>query len=100
DILSGFTKSAGMLQALRGLSPDVIVCDEVGTQEDATAIERVANGGVRMIATVHASDLAASLQRPQMRILLQTGAFSHLVLLRGAAAPGEIQEVISVADIL
>ncbi|MEG2596455.1 MAG: ATPase, T2SS/T4P/T4SS family [Ruthenibacterium sp.] len=100
DILSGFTKPAGMLQALRGLSPDVMMCDEVGTLEDAKAIERVANGGVRMIATVHASDLAASLQRPQMRILLQTGAFSHLVLLSGADAPGEIQEVISVADIL
>ncbi|MEG1074383.1 MAG: ATPase, T2SS/T4P/T4SS family [Ruthenibacterium sp.] len=100
DILSGFAKPAGMMQALRGLSPDVIVCDEVGTMEDAKAIEAVANGGVRMIATIHAADFAALRKRPQMQALLQTGAFCHLVLLTGSAKPCEIKEVISVADFM
>ena len=100
DILSGFAKATGMLQALRSLSPDVIVCDEIGTMADAKAIESVANSGVHMIATMHADGVKSVLKRPQMHTLLQTGAFAHLVILSGAAMPGKIKEVISLADIL
>ena len=40
DLLQGYPKGAGMEMALRSLSPEVIVCDELG-QHDLEAVQRV-----------------------------------------------------------
>lgn len=53
DILSGFSKSDGIKHALRSLSPDVIVCDEIGSNEDILSIETILKGGCKIITTMH-----------------------------------------------
>ena len=93
DVLSGYPKHEGMLHALRSLAPDVLLCDEIGAQRDVQAVEQAANAGVRMIVTLHGSDMAALRRRPQAAALLQMGAFSHVVFLQGRRAPGEVREV-------
>ena len=47
-------EARGMLQALRGLSPDYIVCDELGGTEDAEAVAQALCAGAVVIASVHA----------------------------------------------
>ena len=53
DVLDLFPKHTGILSALRSLSPDVIVCDEVGGEKDISAIEKACFCGVKIICTVH-----------------------------------------------
>ena len=96
DLLSGYPKAQGILQALRSLSPQLLLCDEVGGEEDARAIAAGANAGVGMVVTVHARDPSELRRRPQTRILLETGAFAAAVFLGGARCPGRIREVVYV----
>lgn len=53
DVLSGFSKSDGIIHALRSLSPDVIICDETGSGEDCIAIESILKGGCKIITSMH-----------------------------------------------
>lgn len=94
DILDGYSKGEGILQAVRCLSPEIIICDEAGTIDDVRAIEQGLNAGVSMIASIHAATRAELLSRVQGRRLLQTGAFQHVAFLKGRQQPGEIREYI------
>lgn len=94
DILDGYSKGEGILQAVRCLSPEIIICDEAGSIDDVRAIEQGLNAGVSMIASIHASTRAELMNRVQGRRLLQTGAFRHAAFLKGRQQPGEIREYI------
>ena len=93
DVLDGYPKGEGILQAVRSLSPDVVVCDEIGSQEDAGAVLAALNAGVVVIATAHAGSLDELRARPQMRELLASGAFVRAVILRSRAEPGVVRSV-------
>ena len=95
DILDGYPKAHGMMIALRSLSPDVILCDEIGSYEDVLAIENIANSGVKIIATIHASNMSQLSKRPQFQNLMKTGAFELAIFLSGKNNPGEIKDIIS-----
>lgn len=81
DVLSGFQKSQGILMALRTLSPDIIICDEIGSTLDAISVKESLNSGVKIIATMHARNLKEFFNRPQTKILLKTGAFNKIFVL-------------------
>ncbi len=53
DVLSKAPKVLGMTIALRSLSPDLIITDEVGTKEDISAIEQVLGAGCKIITSIH-----------------------------------------------
>jgi len=53
DVLSGFSKSDGITHALRSLSPDVIICDEIGSRDDVISLENILKGGCKIITTMH-----------------------------------------------
>jgi stage III sporulation protein AA len=55
DILNNFPKKAGFITALRALSPDFIVCDEIA--DDSEEISACLNSGVGVIMTMHCSSL-------------------------------------------
>lgn len=65
DVLSGFSKKEGITHALRSLSPDVIVCDEIGTREDVCSIEDILKGGCRIIATMHGYSIDEALSKKE-----------------------------------
>lgn len=90
DVLSGFRKAQGLLQAVRLLSPGVIVCDEIGTQEEAQAVTMALHAGARVIASIHCDDAHSLFERQQAALMLSTGAFSAVAVLKGRHAPGEV----------
>lgn len=93
DVFSAYPKAIGMLQAIRSMSPQVIVCDEIGGAEDAKAITTAANCGVGLIMSMHASSLSQLLRRPQAKIVINTGVFTHACVLSGAHAPSQIERI-------
>lgn len=100
DVLDGYPKGRGIMLALRTLSPDVIVCDEIGGEDDIRAIEEGVNTGVSFLATVHAGSETELLQRKQIRLLLETGAFGKVALLKGRQEPGRVREIYEAGDLL
>jgi stage III sporulation protein AA len=100
DLLSGYPKAEGIFTAVRTLSPRVIVCDEIGGEEEASGMLDGLNCGVKIIATAHASSLEELLRRRQIARLLDSGVFDKIVRLGAAESPGEIVEVVEVGELL
>lgn len=53
DVLSGVNKAEGMLLMLRAMSPEVIITDELGGEDDFNAICEIKKRGVSVIASLH-----------------------------------------------
>ena len=85
DVLKGFPKGYGLDMAIRSLSPEVLVCDELAP-EDLGAVRQAVYAGAGLVATVHAGRENAA-GRPLCRKLLETGAFAYLATLSGRACP-------------
>ncbi len=90
DVLRGYPKDRGFDIALRMLSPEIILCDEL-SPEDVEAVRKSVFGGVAVIASIHGDDRA--LRRPLCAELIQTGAFGTLAFLAGRTQPGEIARI-------
>lgn len=91
DVLLGFPKERAFDMALRTLSPEVIVCDELSPQ-DLGAVRQSACAGVGLVASVHGGRENAA-GRPLCRKLLQTGAFAYFATLRGRDSPCRLRAV-------
>ncbi len=82
DALSGYPMAVGIEIATRTLSPEVIICDEIGSYEEAEAALSVVGGGVPIIASAHAGDLAELLARQPIRLLHELSVFGAYVGIR------------------
>jgi len=84
DVMAGIGKAEGIAIATRTLSPQLLICDEIGGREEAEAILAVQNTGVPLLATVHAARADQLARRPGIRELLEAGVFADTALLRDA----------------
>ncbi|MBQ8209744.1 MAG: Flp pilus assembly complex ATPase component TadA [Clostridia bacterium] len=100
DILSGYPKDAGITQAVRVLSPDIVICDEVATLTEAENIIRGMDSGVRFIVSTHADSKEELLKRESSRILLETGCFDYAVILNEKPQPCSIDKIYSTKELL
>ncbi len=82
DTLLFYPKAIGIEIATRTLSPDVIICDEIGTEHEAYAVMAAQNSGVPLIASAHAESHEGLLRRPPIRLLWESGVFSASVGIR------------------
>ena len=80
-VLTGYRKADGIVTAIRCLSPQVIICDEVGQTDEVAAIRQGLSAGAAFIASVHAASREELLTRLPLRRLLATGGFDFVVLL-------------------
>jgi stage III sporulation protein AA len=63
-VLDGYNKSDGFDHSVRCLSPDYIICDEIGTAEDSASVLNAVNSGVGVIASAHCADKQEVLAKP------------------------------------
>ncbi len=84
DVLRGYPRAAGLEIALRTMSPEVLVSDEIGG-EDVLSVRDALYGGVPLVAAMHGSSLTEVAHRSGVRALLDSGVFSFAVTLAGAA---------------
>lgn len=95
DVLSLYPKQVGIDIALRTLSPDIIVLDEIGLEDEVEAMLAGMNSGVSFIATAHGSSFSEVLSRPNIKKLVDSKVFKKAIVLKGKGAPCEIREVIA-----
>ena len=98
DVLDGMTKGAGVMRAVRALSPDVVVCDEIGSPEDVRALTEAAGSGVTIVATAHAGGERELLQKPYLRELTALGVFRIAVFLERGDQVGSIRSVLDLEE--
>lgn len=57
DVFDGYSKPLGIMTALRVMSPQIIICDEIGSEEDFNALYQASNSGVCVAASIHSADM-------------------------------------------
>ena len=93
DILDGCLKAEGMMMMIRSMAPEVIAVDEIGAEEDQSAIERVACCGCKVLATVHGSSVEDIQRNPDIRRLCEENIFERYVVLNRDYGNGQIQAI-------
>jgi len=81
DVLSGCPKAVGILQAVRTLSPDVVIADELGGDEEWRAVAASCYLGVPVIASVHACHTGDLTARPTITRTIGNGGFSLVAMM-------------------
>ncbi len=99
DVLNNYPKGEGMMIALRSLSPQVLICDEIGSKEDVAAMLQAMNAGVPVIASAHAADPSQLMRRPQIRYLIESGGIERFFFLEGPAHPGKLRRMLTVEEL-
>ena len=57
DVFNSYNKYEGIMTAVKVMSPQILICDEIGSSEDNEALQYALNSGVKLIASCHASSL-------------------------------------------
>ena len=82
DALSGYPRAKGIESALRTLSPQLIICDEIGNEQDAMALQLSYGSGVPTVVSAHAGSLYELCEREYIDRLIKKGAFTYAVGLK------------------
>lgn len=90
DVADGLTKAAALEMLMRTMSPEILITDEVGSEEDIRAIREAARRGAAILTSAHAGSMA-DLEYAPLDRLACAGIFALIVLLDGK--PGEISEI-------
>jgi Uncharacterized protein conserved in bacteria len=81
DMFSGYTKESAIEIATRTMSPEYIICDEIGSYNECTTILSAQNTGVPLIATAHASDISELIRRRNIKLLHDNMIFKYYIKL-------------------
>lgn len=94
DVLDGCLKSDGIMMAIRALSPDIIAVDEIGSKKDVEAINEALRAGIKLIATIHGSNLEEVMRKSSMKELFEEKVFERFIILDRSKGVGSIKEII------
>lgn len=81
DIYNLCPKEIGIEMALRAGSPDVIVCDEIGSDDDVKSMTKTMLSGVKVITTAHANTLDELLAKDNILKMLKKNIFEKIIFL-------------------
>lgn len=93
DILDNCLKKTGMLMAIRSLSPEVLICDEIGTLGEVEALNMAFNSGVNIIVTVHGYDIEDIYGRKALKELIDEEILERIIVLSNRKGAGTIEKV-------
>lgn len=97
DILDNCLKKSGMIMAIRSLSPEVLICDEIGTEGDLEALNMAFNSGVNIIVTVHGYDINDIYNREVFKELIDNCVLERIIVLSNRRGAGTIEKVYKVS---
>ena len=82
DVLTGYPKSEGIRIATLFMNPEVIICDEIGGEDEALSIVDAQNCGVPLIATAHGDSLNSLMRKKGILALHEACVFGTYVSIR------------------
>lgn len=92
DVIDGCPKVEGIIMAIRGMSPRIIITDEIGNPDDGLALTEAIRAGVSVISTCH----GVTVEQVKNRLWVQKGGwvFEQAVILSRRCGPGTIERVL------
>ncbi len=93
DVFDGYGKYDGIITAVKVMSPEVIVCDEIGADEDFKALVYALNSGVKIIATCHCENFEELSNKPVISKLIEYRAFDIAIMLGDRQRLGQVINV-------
>ncbi len=93
DVYSGGIKEVCITSAIRTMSPELIVLDEISTTCDAQSLLLLVGAGVNFLATTHCKNLDELYAKPIFIKLLEYGVFERFVVLSSNNGVGTIDYV-------
>ncbi len=88
DVLDAFPKDKGIACALRALSPDVIITDEIGDSRDKEAIAEILKGGCKIVTSMH----GYSIEEAKTKKGAWVSMFERLILLEKTTRGAEVKQ--------
>jgi len=95
DVLLNYPKTKGIEIALRSLSPEYIIFDEICSEDDVSSIKNALNTGVKFALSIHCGSEEELKNKDLLNLLLNTGSFKYAVLL-SSLKPGRIDKIFSI----
>ena len=86
DILESVDKETGIMLAIRGLNPDIIICDELYTYNEMQEMYRCKLAGISVISTYHGDNIQSILNS---KIFVE-GVFDRFVVLEKTRGRGDV----------
>lgn len=99
DLITSYPKAEGIMIGLRSFSPDIIICDEISTYEETSAVISGVNSGVCFALSIHARNEDELKSKQLLRSLLETGEFRKVVLL-SAEKVGAVEKIFGAGDLI
>ncbi|GGE46604.1 stage III sporulation protein AA [Pullulanibacillus camelliae] len=93
DVLDACPKPEGMMMLIRSMSPELVIVDEIGRQEDSHALLEALNAGVNVIASAHGYSYEQILRRPNIHVLMEHRLFDRFIVLSRQRGPGVIEAI-------
>ena len=81
DVMDNVDKSIGMKLLIRSMSPEIIVADEIGKEEDIEAINYAVCSGIKGIFTAHGSNLKELKLNPSISKIINKHIFDRIIFL-------------------
>lgn len=99
DVIYGYGKAEGISIAVRTLSPEVIICDEIGKSDEVDEIAEGMNSGVKFILSIHSKSIQELRYKKQVLKLVDGYNFENIVLLSGSNEPSRIKRFLKASEI-
>lgn len=93
DVLDNCPKAEGIMMAIRSMSPEIIICDEIGTYKDMESILMALNSGVSLITTIHGHDIEDLYSRAVFKEIIENQVFRRAVILSARKGAGTIEYI-------
>ena len=81
DVFSGYPRFEGIKSAVRTMSPEYIICDEIAGRDDAEALLSAYASGIAVCASAHAADYSGLLKKKEIAELIDEGVFDYVCAL-------------------
>lgn len=94
DILDGCRKEDGIIMLIRSMSPQVIATDELGGSEDIKIIHEALKAGVKILSTVHGTDIEDVMGKPNMKKIIKDKIFDRFIILDNSQGVGTVNDIL------
>lgn len=93
DVISGSDKSFAFKEALKSMSPKVIITDEITEEEDFAQIKQAIKSGVKVIATAHAESVNDLKMKNYFETLIKDKYFQRFIVLSTKNGVGTVDGI-------
>ncbi|SKA76834.1 stage III sporulation protein AA [Clostridium sp. USBA 49] len=93
DVFDNCPKADGIMMAIRSMSPEIIVCDEIGTYKDMESILMALNSGVNLITSIHGFGIEDLYNRIVYKDIIENNVFNIAIVLSSRNGVGTIEYI-------